>query len=72
MSKKKSQRERIKARLKNGGTVTPLEALKNFGCFRLSARIHELRNQDNGLEIVTEREHLDGNRTCARYKLADA
>jgi len=34
---KKSQMNQILARLEKGKSITPLEALEKFGCFRLSA-----------------------------------
>jgi len=46
--------------------ITPLDALEKFGCFRLSARIADLR--DEGHNIVTLRETKNG-KTYARYKL---
>jgi len=39
-----TQNDMILVALKNGERVTPLSALQNFGCFRLSARIWDLRN----------------------------
>tara|TARA_R100001460_G_scaffold41330_7_gene76949 strand:+ start:3498 stop:3704 length:207 start_codon:yes stop_codon:yes gene_type:complete len=39
----KTQDIRILEHLKKGQTITPLEALELFGCFRLSAVIHRLR-----------------------------
>ena len=48
----KSQTIRILAHLKKGQTITALEALELFGCFRLSAIIHRLRN--DGYEIETK------------------
>lgn len=41
----KSQNERILLHLQNGQTLTQLEALRMFGCFRLGARIWELKKQ---------------------------
>ena len=38
-----TQNEQILAWLKAGKTLTPLDALNHFGCFRLSARIYELK-----------------------------
>jgi hypothetical protein len=38
-----SQEIRIQRWLTEGHTLTPLEALHKFGCFRLGARIHALR-----------------------------
>lgn len=45
---------RILAHLKQGKTITSLEAQKLFNCFRLSAVIHRLRKAGN--DIVTHRE----------------
>ena len=45
---------RILAHLKQGKTITSLEAQKLFYCFRLSAVIHRLRKA--GHDIVTHRE----------------
>lgn len=41
--KKKPQKQRILEWLQSGRTLTPLEAWREFGCYRLSARILELR-----------------------------
>ena len=38
-----TQNEQVLAWLKQGKTLTPLDALDHFGCFRLSARIYELK-----------------------------
>lgn len=40
----KSQTQQILEALKNGETLTPLGALNRFGCFRLGARVYELRH----------------------------
>lgn len=48
---KTSIKNRILAYLKTGETLTALEALFKFGCYRLSARIYELRAE--GWNIVT-------------------
>ena len=49
MTIKKTQREAIREYLEDGKTLTPLEALSLFGCFRLATRIFELKKQ--GLDI---------------------
>lgn len=46
-----TQTERIHNHLKRG-SITPLTALKQYGCLRLAARISDLRDQ--GLPIVTK------------------
>ena len=48
----KTQNEKIKAYLTKGKAITPIDALNKFGCFRLSARIADLRNE--GLNITTK------------------
>lgn len=47
-----SQNARILAFMQNGGRITSLEALNQFGCLRLSARIKDLR--DRGYAICDE------------------
>ena len=44
-----SQNKLIKAHLEKGNTITAISALANFGCFRLAARIKDLR--DTGMSI---------------------
>lgn len=62
-----SQKTAILAQLKRGHSITPQEALRSFGCFRLAARIKELR--DDGYTITTEIEtDLLGSR-FARYHM---
>ena len=47
-----SQEKKILEYLLAGNTLTPIEALNMFGCFRLGARICELRQR--GYEIVNK------------------
>lgn len=46
---KKSQKEKILAYMKEHGSITPLDALEAFGCFRLSGRIYELRHEGHNI-----------------------
>ena len=46
-----SQNQEILKHLKEGKTITPLDALREFGCFRLAARIYDLRCK--GYNILT-------------------
>lgn len=48
----KSQNEKIKKYLLNGKKLTPLQALRMFGCFRLSGRVYDLKKE--GLKIKTD------------------
>lgn len=52
-----SQSTDILSYLKSGLSITPLSALKLFGCLRLSARIHELRKRGHKIHagIITTR-----------------
>lgn len=47
-----SQTEKIKNALMEGEVLTPLDALERFGCFRLGARIWELRQAGLPVENV--------------------
>jgi hypothetical protein len=62
-----SQNALIKEWLLNGHSITPMEALNMFGCFRLSARIANLR--DEGLAVVTDMVTINDKRV-ARYYLS--
>lgn len=54
--------------LKKGLSITPLEALNLCGCFRLAARIHDLRDQGN--DIVTDTVTTQSGKKVASYRLA--
>ena len=66
-----SQSERILYFLSEGNTITPLEALRTFNCFRLASRIAELRSE--GYDIVTRIKEVyregEGVVRFAEYKL---
>ncbi len=62
-----SQAQRILDYLQKGTKISPVEALTLFGCFRLAARIGELRNQ--GHNIVTQICRDVNGRRYARYHL---
>ena len=63
---KKSQKENILEYLQIGNKITPLEALYQFGSFRLSAIIFELRQE--GFNIITHNKTVDG-KSFAEYEL---
>ena len=44
-----TQKNEIKSHLKMGFRITAIDALDKFGCFRLAARIKDLK--DEGMEI---------------------
>lgn len=46
-----TQLSQIKKHLEDGKSITPLEALNDYGCFRLSAVVFNLK--ELGLDITT-------------------
>ena len=66
-----TQKEMILQHLKTSGSITPGVALEEYGCFRLSARIADLK--DDGHEIITDmitRQNRFGKKVrFARYRL---
>ena len=64
-----SQNTLVLRHLEQGLSLTPLDALNAFGCFRLGARIHELKAK--GYAIETEYETRAGKR-FAVYRLQRA
>jgi hypothetical protein len=57
----------VRAGLLKGRSLTPLEALNNFGSLRLSAIIFRLREE--GLPIVTEKLQVSPRKRVAQYSL---
>ena len=62
-----TQCRQIAAHLEGGNTITALEALNLFGCFRLASRIHDLRVQ--GYDIAVERVRTATGKTVAQYRI---
>lgn len=62
-----SQTAAIKAHLESGKAITPIDALNEYGCFRLGARIYDLK--DAGMDIITEMVQ-QGRKRYASYKIA--
>jgi len=67
--KKKTGIQNIQAYLESGRSITALEALSNFGIFRLASAIEVLRKR--GLPIATERKEDPNGKTYARYTLQE-
>jgi hypothetical protein len=57
---------KIQTDLMAGKSITPLQALNKYGCFRLAAAIHKLRKE--GMAIETEYVTQNG-KTFAKYFL---
>ena len=66
---KPTQANKILFWLKQGHSITPLEALKKFGSFRLGARIYELKQRGYNIErkfvITNSKKHV------AEYRLEE-
>lgn len=64
-----TQTEQILRHLETEGSITPLEALDIYGCFRLAARIGEIKETH---EIISEPWKTPGGATVSRYRLASS
>jgi hypothetical protein len=62
-----SQTTQIANYLNAGRKLTPIDALNKFGCFRLAARIADLRN--DGMNIKTTIVKLKNNKQIAQYSV---
>ena len=62
-----TQTDTVLRHLQHVGPLTPLEALQLYGCFRLAARVKELR--ERGYNVVTDTGHANG-KHYAIYRLA--
>ena len=52
----KTQNQMILSYLQKGKSLTAMDALKLFGCFRLAARVSDLKEM--GKKIVSSRKHV--------------
>ena len=65
----KTQNDAILAHLRTGRAISPLEALETYGCFRLGARIFDLKRK--GIAIASERvTDPKSGKSYAKYQLA--
>jgi hypothetical protein len=65
-----TQNKRIEKYLLSGRTLTPLDALYEFSCFRLSARIYDLRKRGLDIESKPRKITSDGKqKVVVEYKL---
>lgn len=53
--------------MQQGNSITQLEALAKFGCFRLGARIWDLKNEGYTIDKVNRK--LPNGKYIAEYKL---
>ena len=72
MNEKATQREKVLRFLRDTGSITPMDALREFGIMRLAARIWELKKMGFSIEKVMEESQNRYGETVryARYRLA--
>ena len=66
---KKAQNDQIRMYLETGKSLTAMDALVRFNCFRLAARVKNLR--DAGVNIRSELLHTSDGKKYARYWIAN-
>lgn len=64
-----TQSEMILAHLKSGKPITPLEALRSYGIYRLGARIWDLKQQGYSITAARVTDRQSG-KHYASYRLA--
>ena len=59
---------KVLSHLKSGKSITPLEALSEYGCFRLGARIWDLKKNGHPIQKkMVEVPTRDGTTRVAQY-----
>jgi hypothetical protein len=66
-NRRPTQAGKILAYLQAGYAITALDALQRFGCFRLAARIHELRRE--GWQITERMVETANGKRVAEYSI---
>ena len=66
-----TQSEMILRYMHENGSITPLDAMREFGCMRLGARIYELKQAGTRIikENQTAKNRYGESVTYARYRL---
>lgn len=69
-----SDKARVLDYLQANGSITPMEALWEFGCYRLGARIWDLRHDGHSIstEKVEGRDRNGERERYARYRLEES
>lgn len=71
MDRHETQRQRIRRYLLDGNSITPIDALRKFGAFRLADHIFQLKKR-YGMDVVTEMIYDDGKRYAKYYLRREA
>ena len=68
-----TQQDMILQYMQDEGSITPLDALREFGCMRLGARIFDLKKRGYGITRVLEHRENRYGKTVryALYSLED-
>ena len=68
-----TQCEKILDYMRSNGSITPLDALREFGCMRLASRINDLKRQGIGITntIETNINRYGEKIRYSRYKLEE-
>ena len=61
-----NQNQQILNHLKEHGSITPMDALTLYGCFRLGARVYDLKTQGHDIRCTIEC-HRNSNGQVKRY-----
>lgn len=69
MTEKASHEQQILEYMKAGKAITPIEALRMFGCFRLGARIYDLKRR--GAPVSRRLVTAPNGKRYAEYFLGD-
>ena len=59
--------------MRDTGSITPWEAMREFGCMRLGARIYDLRRRGHGIErtLVSDTNRYGKRVQYARYTVQE-
>lgn len=73
MKRDMTQQEMILYHIKLFGSISPLEAMKQYGIMRLASRIHDLKKQGYAFnrEVVTTKNRFGEPVRYMRYSLHD-
>ena len=70
---KPTQNERVLRYMQDYGSITQLDALREFGCMRLASRISDLKRQGYNIQVSMEsgKNRYNEKISYARYRIGD-
>lgn len=68
-----NQTERILMYMRDFGSITQLEAMRDLGCMRLGARVYDLKREGYNIrrETETSKNRYGEDTSYARYRLVE-